>query len=93
MLLQVREPIREGLAKLFGQGTSISDSTDQGKFILSFWIDGEGWIYDLALKPAPGAQINAFEIRDMIARLNPLPAAPAGVKTPIKIQLRVQSLE
>ena len=93
LLLEVREPIRTGLTQLLGQGMEISDSEGSGKFLLSFWIDGEGWIYDLALKPAPGVEIDAFGIRDMIARLNPLANAPAGVKTPLKSALRVQSLE
>ena len=93
LLLEVREPIRNGLTELLGQGFSISDAEGSGKFLLSFWIDAEGWIYDLALKPAPGVKIDAFGIRDMIARLNPLTSAPEGVKTPLKIQLRVQSLE
>lgn len=93
LMLEVREPIRKGLTELHGSGVSVSDAQGQGKFLLSFWVDGDGWIYDLALKPAPGVDIDAFGIRDMIARLNPLAAAPAGVKTPIKLQLRVQSLE
>lgn len=93
LMLEVREPIRRGLSELHGRGVSVSDAEGQGKFLLSFWIDGEGWIYDLSLKPAPGVEIDAFGIRDMIAGLNPLKAAPAGVKTPIKLQLRVQNIE
>lgn len=93
LMLEVREPIRRGLSELHGRGVSVSDAEGQGKFLLSFWIDGEGWIYDLSLKPAPGVEIDAFGIRDMIAGLNPLKAAPSGVKTPIKLQLRVQNLE
>ena len=93
LMLEVREPIRRGLSELHGRGVSVSDAEGQGKFLLSFWIDGDGWIYDLALKPAPGVEIDAFGIRDMIAGLNPLKAAPSGVKTPIKLQLRVQNLE
>ena len=93
LMLEVREPIRRGLSVLHGRGVSVSDAEGQGKFLLSFWIDGEGWIYDLSLKPAPGVEIDAFGIRDMIAGLNPLKAAPAGVKTPIKLQLRVQNIE
>ncbi len=93
LMLEVREPIRRGLSELHGRGVSVSDAEGQGKFLLSFWIDGDGWIYDLSLKPAPGVEIDAFGIRDMIAGLNPLKAAPSGVKTPIKLQLRVQNLE
>lgn len=93
LMLEVREPIRRGLSELHGRGVSVSDAEGQGKFLLSFWIDGDGWIYDLALKPAPGVEIDAFGIRDMIAGLNPLKAAPSGVKTPIKLQLRIQNLE
>lgn len=93
LMLDVREPIRRGLSELQGRGVSVSAAAGQGKFLLSFWIDSGGWIYDLSLKPAPGVEIDAFGIRDMIAGLNPLTPAPAGVKTPIKLQLRVQSLE
>jgi hypothetical protein len=93
LILEVREPIRTSLATLLGNGTSITDAEGDGQFLISFWIDAEGWIYDLALKPAPGVQIDAFAIRDAIANLNPMTSAPEGVEAPLKIQLRVQSLE
>ena len=93
LILEVREPIRTSLATLLGNGTSITDAEGDGQFLISFWIDSDGWIYDLALKPAPGVQIDAFAIRDAIANLNPMTSAPEGVETPLKIQLRVQSLE
>ncbi len=93
LILEVREPIRTSLATLLGNGTSITDAEGDGQFLISFWIDADGWIYDLALKPAPGVQIDAFAIRDAIANLNPMTSAPEGVEAPLKIQLRVQSLE
>ncbi len=93
LMLEVREKIRANLAQLQQQETRITDGPGEASFLLGFYIDAEGWIFDISLRPAPGFQIDAIAIRDAIAILNPLTPPPAVITAPIRLHLRVDFLE
>lgn len=93
LMLEVREKVRENLSRLQQRNLLISDGPGEASCLLGFLIDAEGWIFDITLRPAPGLKIDAFAIRDAIAVLNPVKAPPAGVATPIHLQLRIDFLE
>ncbi len=93
LMLEVREKVRVNLSRLQQRNLLISDGPGEASCLLGFLIDAEGWIFDITLRPAPGLEIDAFAIRDAIAVLNPVKAPPAGVATPIHLQLRIDFLE
>lgn len=93
LMLEVREKIRANLAQLQQKETRITVGPGEASCLLGFFIDADGWIFDISLRPAPGIQIDAIAIRDAIAILNPLTPPPAVITPPIRLHLRVDFLE
>lgn len=93
LMLEVREKIRENLAQLQQKETRITEGPGEASCLLGFYIDADGWIFDISLRPAPGIQIDGIAIRDAIAILNPLTPPPSVITPPIRLHLRVDFLE
>ena len=92
-LIEVRERIMRALESVHPGSSVVSGDRARYRFLLELRVDADGYIFDLGLQVPPGSDLDAGKLERAIVSISPLPAPPAGVKTPVEFQWRVDFLD
>ena len=80
---RVREKVLTALQELYPGVETVQRDRFAYRFLLSFRIDEEGYLYDLSLRTPPGSKLKPGELRSALVALSPFVAPPPGTSPPL----------